>query len=151
MLCVCVVVVDLYTCDIHFNTVRLIAVFIICLGFLMLLLPEDWDQCLIELGTKLRKREQPVEPPETGGGLNWTRRPRTSMSTFSHWHTLVSFKRLDGVWNRSIPSSTVNKVWYQLKKRETQAGQLLTLMWLMPTISSLDRMKLGNCYPKNRL
>ncbi|XP_016105300.1 putative thiamine transporter SLC35F3 [Sinocyclocheilus grahami] len=44
-------VVDLYTCDIHFNTVRLIAVFIICLGFLMLLLPEDWDQCLIELGT----------------------------------------------------------------------------------------------------
>uniref|UniRef100_A0A8C1YSX7 Solute carrier family 35 member F3b n=1 Tax=Cyprinus carpio TaxID=7962 RepID=A0A8C1YSX7_CYPCA len=79
-------VVDLYTCDIHFNTVRLIAVFIICLGFLMLLLPEDWDQCLIELSTKLRKREQPVEPAETGtsSGLNWTRRARTSMSTFSH-------------------------------------------------------------------
>ncbi|XP_059373091.1 solute carrier family 35 member F3-like isoform X2 [Carassius carassius] len=79
-------VVDLYTCDIHFNTVRLIAVFIICLGFLMLLLPEDWDQCLIELGTKLRKREQPAETAETGtsSGLNWTRRARTSMSTFSH-------------------------------------------------------------------
>ncbi|XP_052468593.1 putative thiamine transporter SLC35F3 isoform X2 [Carassius gibelio] len=79
-------VVDLYTCDIHFNTVRLIAVFIICLGFLMLLLPEDWDQCLIELGTKLRKREQTAEPAETGtsSGLNWTRRARTSMSTFSH-------------------------------------------------------------------
>ncbi|XP_051946228.1 putative thiamine transporter SLC35F3 isoform X1 [Xyrauchen texanus] len=78
--------VDLYTCDIHFNTVRLIAVFIICLGFLMLLLPEDWDQCLIKLGTKLRKREQPVEPTENGtsSGLNWTRRTRTSMSTFSH-------------------------------------------------------------------
>lgn len=81
-----VAVVDLYTCDIHFNTVRLIAVLIICLGFLMLLLPEDWDQCLIELGTKLRKREQPVEPAETGtsSGLNWTRRARTSMSTFPH-------------------------------------------------------------------
>ncbi|XP_055026348.2 solute carrier family 35 member F3 isoform X2 [Misgurnus anguillicaudatus] len=78
--------VDLYTCDIHFNTVRLIAVFIICLGFLMLLLPEDWDQCLIELAAKLKKREQPVEVPETGpgSGLNWTRRARTSMSTFSH-------------------------------------------------------------------
>ncbi|XP_073776343.1 solute carrier family 35 member F3 isoform X2 [Danio rerio] len=78
--------VDLYTCDIHFNTVRLIAVCIICLGFLMLLLPEDWDQCLIELGTKLRKREQPAEPADGGNssGLNWTRRARTSMSTFTH-------------------------------------------------------------------
>lgn len=91
--CFCIIVVDLYTCDIHFNTVRLIAVFIICLGFLMLLLPEDWDQCLIELSTKFRKREQPVEPVETAGGLNWSRRARTSMSTFSHWHTLVSRTR----------------------------------------------------------
>ncbi|KAL6466340.1 hypothetical protein MHYP_G00241440 [Metynnis hypsauchen] len=58
--------VDLYTCEIHFNTVRLIAVFIICLGFLMLLLPEDWDQCLIQLSTRLRKREQHAEPAEAG-------------------------------------------------------------------------------------
>uniref|UniRef100_A0A8B9H603 Solute carrier family 35 member F3b n=2 Tax=Astyanax mexicanus TaxID=7994 RepID=A0A8B9H603_ASTMX len=80
--------VDLYTCEIHFNTVRLIAVFIICLGFLMLLLPEDWDQCLIQLSTKLRKREQHAEPAESGTGtgssLNWSRRTRTSMSTFTH-------------------------------------------------------------------
>ncbi|KAI1894521.1 hypothetical protein AGOR_G00116650 [Albula goreensis] len=79
--------VDLYTCEINFNTVRLIAVFIICLGFLMLLLPEDWDQGLIQLATKLRKREQPAEVAgETGtsSGLNWSRRARTSMSTFAH-------------------------------------------------------------------
>lgn len=80
-------VVDLYTCEIHFNTVRLIAVFIICLGFLMLLLPEDWDQCIIQLSTKLRKRDEPAESNGEAGattGLNWRGRARTSMSTFAH-------------------------------------------------------------------
>ncbi|XP_071757513.1 solute carrier family 35 member F3 isoform X1 [Centroberyx gerrardi] len=79
--------VDLYTCEIHFNTVRLIAVFIICLGFLMLLLPEDWDQCIIQLSTKLRKRDEPAESNGEAGattGLNWRGRARTSMSTFAH-------------------------------------------------------------------
>nr|XP_057914276.1 solute carrier family 35 member F3 isoform X1 [Doryrhamphus excisus] len=77
--------VDLYTCEIHFNTVRLIAVSIICLGFLMLLLPEDWDQCIIRLSTRLRKRDEPTEGGVEGGastGLNWRGRARTSMSTF---------------------------------------------------------------------
>lgn len=81
-------VVDLYTCEINFNTVRLIAVFIICLGFLMLLLPEDWDQCIIQLSTKLRKRDEPAEGSVEAGattGLNWRGRARTSMSTFAHW------------------------------------------------------------------
>lgn len=80
-------VVDLYTCDIHFNTVRLIAVFIICLGFLMLLLPEDWDQCIIQLSTKLRKRDEPAEGDSEAGattGLNWRGRGRATMSTFAH-------------------------------------------------------------------
>lgn len=88
LLCCSPAVVDLYTCDIQFNTVRLIAVFIICLGFLMLLLPEDWDQCLIQLSTKLRKRDEPAEGAAEAGnssGLNWNRRNRTSMSTFTHW------------------------------------------------------------------
>ncbi|XP_048865480.1 putative thiamine transporter SLC35F3 isoform X3 [Brienomyrus brachyistius] len=79
--------VDLYTCEIQFNTVRLIAVFIICLGFLMLLLPEDWDQCLIQLSSKLRKKEEAIEGTGEAGacaGLNWSRRGRTSMSTFTH-------------------------------------------------------------------
>ncbi|KAF3708332.1 putative thiamine transporter SLC35F3 [Channa argus] len=75
--------VDLYTCEIHFNTVRLIAVFIICLGFLMLLLPEDWDQCIIQLISKLRKRDNPAESNGEAGattGLNWRGRARTSIS-----------------------------------------------------------------------
>ena len=83
----CAAVVDLYTCEIHFNTVRLIAVFIICLGFLMLLLPEDWDKCIIQLSTRLRKRDEPAEgsgEPGAATGLNWNRRGRTSMSTFAH-------------------------------------------------------------------
>ncbi|KAG5855182.1 hypothetical protein ANANG_G00046320 [Anguilla anguilla] len=37
-------VVDLHSCEIQFNTVRLIAISLICLGFLLLQLPEDWDQ-----------------------------------------------------------------------------------------------------------
>ncbi|KAK6328156.1 hypothetical protein J4Q44_G00001340 [Coregonus suidteri] len=78
--------VDLYTCEIHFNAVRLIAVFIICLGFLMLLLPEDWDQCFIQLHAKLQsKREEPAEVESgPGSSLNWSRRARTSTSTFTH-------------------------------------------------------------------
>ncbi|XP_061645490.1 solute carrier family 35 member F3 isoform X3 [Phyllopteryx taeniolatus] len=78
--------VDFYTCEISFNTVRLIAVSIICLGFLMLLLPEDWDQCIIRLSTKLRKRDEPSEGVAEAGastGLNWRGRARTSMSTFA--------------------------------------------------------------------
>uniref|UniRef100_A0A3Q4HNB6 Solute carrier family 35 member F3 n=1 Tax=Neolamprologus brichardi TaxID=32507 RepID=A0A3Q4HNB6_NEOBR len=78
--------VDHYTCEIHFNSVRLIAVFIICLGFLMLLLPEDWDQCIIQLSQKLRKRDEPAEGSGEAGagtGLNWRGRARTSMSTYA--------------------------------------------------------------------
>ncbi|XP_026872334.1 putative thiamine transporter SLC35F3 isoform X2 [Electrophorus electricus] len=75
--------VDVYTCEIHFNTVRLIAVCIICLGFLMLLLPEDWDQCLIQLGGRLRNRELPGEPSDPSASLGWSRRAQTSVSTFT--------------------------------------------------------------------
>ncbi|XP_057704166.1 solute carrier family 35 member F3 isoform X3 [Corythoichthys intestinalis] len=74
--------VDFYTCEINFNTVRLIAVSIICLGFLMLLLPEDWDQGIIRLSTKLRKRDEPAEA-SAEGGPSWRGRARTSMSTFA--------------------------------------------------------------------
>lgn len=78
---------DLYTCDINFNSVRLIAVFIICLGFLMLLLPEDWDQCIIQLHTRLHRRHDPAEgsgEPGPSTGLNWNRRGKTSVSTFTN-------------------------------------------------------------------
>ncbi|XP_066553075.1 solute carrier family 35 member F3 isoform X2 [Amia ocellicauda] len=79
-------VVDHYTSDISFNSVRVIAVLIICLGFLLLLLPEEWDQTLLALLARLRRRrkEEPAEAAEVGGGLGWSRRGRTSMSTFTH-------------------------------------------------------------------
>ncbi|XP_039520965.1 putative thiamine transporter SLC35F3a isoform X2 [Pimephales promelas] len=54
-------VIDRYMCEIQLNSVRVIAVSIICLGFLLLLLPEDWDQCLPHLRSMLHKREEPQE------------------------------------------------------------------------------------------
>ncbi|XP_026866256.2 putative thiamine transporter SLC35F3a [Electrophorus electricus] len=54
-------VIDHYTSEIQFNSVRVIAVSIICLGFLLLLLPEDWDQCLLQLHSKLYNRDKPQE------------------------------------------------------------------------------------------
>uniref|UniRef100_A0A671N429 Solute carrier family 35 member F3a n=1 Tax=Sinocyclocheilus anshuiensis TaxID=1608454 RepID=A0A671N429_9TELE len=43
------------------NSVRIIAVSIICMGFLLLLLPEDWDQFLPQLRSMLHNREEPQE------------------------------------------------------------------------------------------
>ncbi|XP_038343721.1 putative thiamine transporter SLC35F3 isoform X2 [Canis lupus familiaris] len=56
-------VVDHYTSKIVFNGVRVIAIIIIGLGFLLLLLPEEWDVWLIKLLTRLkvRKKEEPAE------------------------------------------------------------------------------------------
>ncbi|KTG04542.1 hypothetical protein cypCar_00000703 [Cyprinus carpio] len=54
-------VIDRYMCEIQLNSVRIIAVSIICLGFLLLLLPEDWDQCLPQLRSMLYNREEPQE------------------------------------------------------------------------------------------
>ncbi|XP_066519239.1 putative thiamine transporter SLC35F3a [Hoplias malabaricus] len=54
-------VIDRYMCEVQFNSVRVIAVSIICLGFLLLLLPEDWDQCLLQLHTMLNDRDKPQE------------------------------------------------------------------------------------------
>ncbi|XP_006920819.1 putative thiamine transporter SLC35F3 [Pteropus alecto] len=56
-------VVDHYTSTIVFNGVRVIAIIIIGLGFLLLLLPEEWDVWLIKLLTRLkaRKKEEPAE------------------------------------------------------------------------------------------
>ncbi|XP_046288047.2 solute carrier family 35 member F3 isoform X4 [Marmota monax] len=47
-------VVDHYTSQIVFNGVRVIAIIIIGLGFLLLLLPEEWDVWLIKLLTHLK-------------------------------------------------------------------------------------------------
>ncbi|XP_053155278.1 putative thiamine transporter SLC35F3 isoform X2 [Hemicordylus capensis] len=81
-------VVDHYSSDIVFNSVRVIAIVIIGLGFLLLLLPEEWDEWLIKLLTRLKVRKK-EEIPEGNGdivsGLQYkTRRTRPSMSSFTH-------------------------------------------------------------------
>ncbi|MGH0169590.1 UNVERIFIED_CONTAM: hypothetical protein FKN15_057114 [Acipenser sinensis] len=79
--------VDHYTSEISFNTVRVIAVLTISLGFLLLLLPEEWDQWIIKLLTRLKvwKKEEAAEGNgEAGPGLSWSRRARSSMSNFTH-------------------------------------------------------------------
>ncbi|XP_053238513.1 putative thiamine transporter SLC35F3 isoform X1 [Podarcis raffonei] len=82
------VVVDHYLSDIEFNSVRVIAIVIIGLGFLLLLLPEEWDEWLIKLLTRLKVRKK-EEIPEGNGDIvsglqNKSRRTRPSMSSFSH-------------------------------------------------------------------
>ncbi|MCI4384360.1 hypothetical protein PGIGA_G00037760 [Pangasianodon gigas] len=54
-------VIDRYMCEIQFNSVRIIAVSTICLGFLLLLLPEDWDQYLLQLHSMVYNRKKPQE------------------------------------------------------------------------------------------
>ncbi|KAM9462620.1 putative thiamine transporter SLC35F3a [Clarias gariepinus] len=63
-------VIDHYMCEIQFNSVRIIAVSTICLGFLLLLLPEDWDHYLLQLHSMVFRRKKPQDgsrdtPPET--------------------------------------------------------------------------------------
>ncbi|XP_062927749.1 solute carrier family 35 member F3-like isoform X1 [Mobula hypostoma] len=82
-------VVDAYTSDIIFNGVRVMAVLIICLGFLLLLLPEEWDQLAAGLIGRLRisKKEEPVEERSDPGFVGQSRRSkgsRTSAASFSH-------------------------------------------------------------------
>ncbi|XP_005345954.1 putative thiamine transporter SLC35F3 isoform X3 [Microtus oregoni] len=61
-------VVDHYTSQIVFNGVRVIAIIIIGLGFLLLLLPEEWDVWLIKLLTRLKVRKK-EEAAESSGDL----------------------------------------------------------------------------------
>ncbi|RMC12748.1 hypothetical protein DUI87_10273 [Hirundo rustica rustica] len=81
-------VVDHYTSEIVFNSVRVIAIIIIGLGFLLLLLPEEWDVWVIKLLTRLKVRKK-EEIPEGNGDIasglpNKSRRTRPSMSSFAH-------------------------------------------------------------------
>ncbi|GAB5578354.1 putative thiamine transporter SLC35F3 isoform X3 [Prionailurus iriomotensis] len=55
-------VVDHYTSKIVFNGVRVIAIIIIGLGFLLLLLPEEWDVWLIKLLTRLKSKNRRARP-----------------------------------------------------------------------------------------
>ncbi|XP_070257133.1 solute carrier family 35 member F3 isoform X2 [Myotis yumanensis] len=76
-------VVDHYTTNIVFNGVRVIAIVIIGLGFLLLLLPEEWDVWLVKLLTRLkvRKKEEPAEGSgDLGSGLQNKRRARPSFA-----------------------------------------------------------------------
>ncbi|XP_006761362.2 PREDICTED: putative thiamine transporter SLC35F3 [Myotis davidii] len=76
-------VVDHYTTNIVFNGVRVIAIVIIGLGFLLLLLPEEWDVWLVKLLTRLkvRKKEEPVEGSgDPGSGPQNKRRARPSFA-----------------------------------------------------------------------
>eukprot|EP00062_Callorhinchus_milii_P013223 gi/632961105/ref/XP_007896573.1/ PREDICTED: solute carrier family 35 member F3 [Callorhinchus milii] len=83
-------VVDVYTSDIVFNGVRVIAVLIICLGFLLLLLPEEWDKVAMKLLTRLKVRKKEEVTEERGepgfAGQSWHRASRTSAAarTFGH-------------------------------------------------------------------
>lgn len=81
-------VVDHYTSEIVFNSVRVIAIVIIGLGFLLLLLPEEWDVWVIKLLTRLKVRKK-EEAPEGNGDIasglpNKSRRTRPSMASFAH-------------------------------------------------------------------
>lgn len=76
-------VVDHYTTNIVFNGVRVIAIVIIGLGFLLLLLPEEWDVWLVKLLTRLkvRKKEEPAEGSgDPGSGPQNKRRARPSFA-----------------------------------------------------------------------
>nr|XP_055164831.1 putative thiamine transporter SLC35F3 isoform X1 [Nyctereutes procyonoides] len=77
-------VVDHYTSKIVFNGVRVIAIIIIGLGFLLLLLPEEWDVWLIKLLTRLkvRKKEEPAEggADPGSGAQSKARRARPSFA-----------------------------------------------------------------------
>nr|XP_008122389.1 PREDICTED: putative thiamine transporter SLC35F3 isoform X2 [Anolis carolinensis] len=85
---VLLLIVDHYSSGIDFNSFRVIAIVIIGLGFLLLLLPEEWDEWLIKLLTRLKVRKK-EEIPEGNGDIvsglqNKSRRTRPSMSSFSH-------------------------------------------------------------------
>ncbi|XP_028811130.1 putative thiamine transporter SLC35F3a [Denticeps clupeoides] len=54
-------VIDRCAEDIQFNSVRVIALSIICLGFLLLLFPEDWDDCLLHQCFLLYHHKRPKE------------------------------------------------------------------------------------------
>ncbi|XP_031438490.2 putative thiamine transporter SLC35F3a [Clupea harengus] len=53
-------VVDRCASEVQFNSVRVIALLVIGLGFLLLLLPEDWDQSLLQLCAALHHNHQPT-------------------------------------------------------------------------------------------
>ncbi|XP_072354592.1 solute carrier family 35 member F3-like isoform X2 [Scyliorhinus torazame] len=81
-------VAEAYSSDIVFNSVRVVAILIICLGFLLLLLPEEWDRLAVEFISrfKVSKKEEAVEergePGFTGQSRN--KGSRTSTATFAH-------------------------------------------------------------------
>ncbi|XP_072415310.1 solute carrier family 35 member F3-like isoform X2 [Chiloscyllium punctatum] len=81
-------VADAYYSDIVFNSVRVIAVLIICLGFLLLLLPEEWDRMALDFLSrfKVRKKEEAVEEQGEAGfaGQSRNKGSRTSTATFAH-------------------------------------------------------------------
>ncbi|KAB0351691.1 hypothetical protein FD754_016548 [Muntiacus muntjak] len=77
-------VVDHYTSKIVFNGVRVIAIIIIGLGFLLLLLPEEWDVWLIKLLTRLKVRKK--EEAADGGadlGLGLQSKSRRARPSFA--------------------------------------------------------------------
>ncbi|KAK1339242.1 hypothetical protein QTO34_019920 [Cnephaeus nilssonii] len=55
--------VDLLKQEVIFNVVRLAATIIICIGFLLMLLPEEWDEITLRFinSLKEKKSEEPVE------------------------------------------------------------------------------------------
>lgn len=54
---------DLLKQEVIFNVVRLAATIIICIGFLLMLLPEEWDEITLRFinSLKEKKSEEPVE------------------------------------------------------------------------------------------
>ncbi|XP_041043346.1 putative thiamine transporter SLC35F3 [Carcharodon carcharias] len=81
-------VADAYSSDIVFNGVRVIAILIICLGFLLLLLPEEWDRLAMEFISrfKVSKKEEAIEERGEPGfaGQSRNKGSRTSTATFAH-------------------------------------------------------------------
>lgn len=87
-------------CEIQLNSVRIIAVSIICLGFLLFLLPEDWDHCLPQLRSMLYNREEPQESTRDKHSETLHIRPREAKNCNSkttpsvHWLVFHSSQKL---------------------------------------------------------
>ncbi|TRY85447.1 hypothetical protein DNTS_016111, partial [Danionella cerebrum] len=73
------VVIDAYMEEMQLNSIRIIAVSIISLGFLLFLLPEDWDQCLSRLQSRLHHQRKPQESTRDKHSEMLPIRPRGGM------------------------------------------------------------------------
>lgn len=129
------VAVDVLKHEVIFSVVRLAATCIICLGFLLLLLPEEWDSVTLRFLSNITDKKSEENGEElTESSVNTRSRSRANgaVSIPLAWHgRALLVASVNQPWSPHVLLLPTQEVWRDVQSSWTLSGRQEVLSWTL--------------------